>query len=134
MNTMFNVKNIEISINFIFFGFWKHFFQIHMYLVTCIVSTSRDIICNIFTITSCSIVLNFHLITFFSQPNVTFDHPLPSAPLARQDSILARGLNSECVICLDRQVLSNISCNSDYFQLQCHFLAHIFISMYHDIL
>lgn len=39
---------------------------------------------------------------------MTFDHPLPSAPLARQDSILARGLNSECVICLDRQVLSNI--------------------------
>nr|XP_022321142.1 E3 ubiquitin-protein ligase LRSAM1-like [Crassostrea virginica]XP_022321143.1 E3 ubiquitin-protein ligase LRSAM1-like [Crassostrea virginica]XP_022321144.1 E3 ubiquitin-protein ligase LRSAM1-like [Crassostrea virginica] len=40
---------------------------------------------------------------FKDRPNVTFDHPLPSAPLARQDSILARGLNSECVICLDRQ-------------------------------
>uniref|UniRef100_K1QGE1 E3 ubiquitin-protein ligase LRSAM1 n=1 Tax=Magallana gigas TaxID=29159 RepID=K1QGE1_MAGGI len=37
------------------------------------------------------------------QEDVTFDHPAPSAPLVRQESILARGLNSECVICLDRQ-------------------------------
>lgn len=42
--------------------------------------------------------------SFLFQEDVTFDHPAPSAPLVRQESILARGLNSECVICLDRQV------------------------------
>lgn len=40
---------------------------------------------------------------FRNTEDVTFDHPAPSAPLMRQESILARGLNSECVICLDRQ-------------------------------
>ncbi|XP_056011978.1 E3 ubiquitin-protein ligase LRSAM1-like [Ostrea edulis] len=40
---------------------------------------------------------------FRDREDVTFDHPAPSAPLPRQDSILARGLNSECVICLDKQ-------------------------------
>ncbi|XP_061189417.1 E3 ubiquitin-protein ligase LRSAM1-like [Saccostrea echinata] len=40
---------------------------------------------------------------FKDQENVTFDHPKPSAPPVRQSSVLARGLNSECVICLDRQ-------------------------------
>lgn len=40
---------------------------------------------------------------FKNTEDVTFDHPSPSAPLIRQESILARGLNSECVICLDRQ-------------------------------
>lgn len=44
------------------------------------------------------------------QEGVTFDHPAPSAPLMRQESILARGLNSECVICLDRQVQYFIFC------------------------
>ena len=48
-------------------------------------------------------------------------HPAPSAPptaksepppvfgrsSSRQQSILARGINSECVICMDRQVCTN---------------------------
>lgn len=48
--------------------------------------------------------------SFLFQEDVTFDHPAPSAPLVRQESILARGLNSECVICLDRQVQYFIFC------------------------
>lgn len=48
--------------------------------------------------------------SFLFQEDVTFDHPAPSAPLVRQESILARGLNSECVICLDRQVQYFICC------------------------